>query len=230
MRNRRESGALFVARARAEGGEDRKDIYVDKGRLIHVASSDREDLLGHYMLRLKLISRAELDLALGQLKTYEGRLGRALVGLGLAEASLVSRAVRNFGRDRVAALCAWRAGQAQLYRGSVPSNVETPLDIDLTLVMMMATMHVLAQAEPPQAESFEPGRRYEDARTAEERGSAPSSLLDLLDLVADGCTTLGDASLALVERGKARDRVVSEREVRAALKVAIALEWLRARE
>src|SRR5690606_17940182 len=94
MRSRRESGALFVSRARVEGPDERKDIYLDKGRLIHVAASDRDDLLGQYLLRLKLITRAELDLALEQLRTYDGRLGEALIGLGLADRAAVSRAVR----------------------------------------------------------------------------------------------------------------------------------------
>jgi eukaryotic-like serine/threonine-protein kinase len=229
VRNRRESGALFVSRARSEGGEERKEIYVDKGRLIHVAASDREDLLGLYMVRLELLTRAELDLALGQLESHDGRLGDAVVALGLAEASVVSRAIRSLGRDRVATLCAWRDGHAQLYRGSVPSNVEKPLDLDLSIVMMLATLQALARGEVLRVESIGPGRRFEDAAAGEERGSAPSSLLDLLDVVSAGSATLAEASRALIERGKARHRVVTPREAHAAVTVALALEWLRAK-
>jgi eukaryotic-like serine/threonine-protein kinase len=229
LRNRRESGALFVARARSEGSEERKDIYVDKGRLVHVAASDREELLGQYMLRLKLVSRADLDLALAQLKSYDGHLGEALVGLGLSEPSVVSRAARNFGRDRVAALCGWREGHVQLYRGSVPSNVEWPLDLDLSVVMMLAAMQALGRGHVLRATTILPGRRFEDAYAAEERGSAPSSLIDLLEIVGKGPASLADVSLALIERGKARERVVSKREAHAALMVAIALDWLRSK-
>lgn len=230
MRTRRETGALFVARARSEGSEgseERKDIYLDKGRMIHVAASDREDLLGQYMLRLKLISRTDLDLALAQLRSYEGRLGDALVGLGLSEPTVVSRAVRNFGRDRVAALCGWREGHVQLYRGSMPSNVDQPLDLDLTVVMMMAAMQALARGDTLRVAAIVPGRRFEDAQAPEERGGAPSSLIDLLEIVGTGPLTLAAASSTLIERGKARERVVSEREAHAALTVAIALEWMR---
>jgi hypothetical protein len=227
MRNRRESGAMFVARARSEGNEERKDLYFTEGRLIHVAASDREDLLGQYMLRLKLITRTELDLALSQLKSYEGRLGQALVGLGLLEQSVVSRAVRTFGRDRVAALCGWREGHVQMYRGSLPTNVEVSLDIDLTVVMMTAALQTLARGDGLSASAILPGRRFEDSKSPEERGSAPSSLLDLLDVVAAGSVSVADATQALIERGKARERVVSEREVHAAVKVATLLEWVR---
>jgi hypothetical protein len=230
MRNRRETGAMFVARARSEGSEERKDIYFDKGRLIHVAASDREDLLGQYILRLKLITRTELDLALAQLKSYDGRLGDALIGLGLLEQSVLSRVVRSFGRDRVAALCGWREGHVQMYRGSVPTNVEVSLDLDLTIVMMTAALQALARGEVLPARTIAPGRRFDDSKSPEERGSAPSSLLDLVDLldrVGAAGMTLADATEQLIERGKARERVVSEREVHAAVKVAILLEWVR---
>jgi hypothetical protein len=230
MRNRRETGAMFVARARSEGSEERKDIYFDKGRLIHVAASDREDLLGQYILRLKLITRTELDLALAQLKSYDGRLGDALIGLGLLEQSVLSRVVRTFGRDRVAALCGWREGHVQMYRGSVPTNVEVSLDLDLTIVMMTAALQALARGEVLPARAIAPGRRFDDSKSPEERGSAPSSLLDLVDLldrVGAAGMTVADATEQLIERGKARERVVSEREVHAAVKVAILLEWVR---
>jgi hypothetical protein len=150
-----------------------------------------------------------------------------LVGLALAERNVVSRAIRNFARDRVAALCGWREGHVQMYRGSVPSNVEVPLDLDLTIVMMMAALQALARGEPLGVAAVVPGRRFEDAKAPEERGSAPSSLLDLHDLVGAGPATIGDATRALTERGQARERVVSEREVQAAVRVALALEWVR---
>jgi serine/threonine-protein kinase len=227
MRNRRETGALFVSRARSEGTDERKDIYIDKGRLIHVAASDRDDLLGQYLLRLKLITRSELDLALGQLRSYDGRLGEALVGLGLAERAAVSRAVRNLARDRVASVCGWREGQAQLYRGSAPASADVPLDLDLAVPMMAGAIHILARGEAMRLETLLPGRRHDDARTPEERGSAPSSLLDLIDVVGEGEVALADATAALIDRGKARERMVTEREAHAAVMVAVGLEWLR---
>jgi hypothetical protein len=95
--------------------------------------------------------------------------------------------------------------------------------------MMAGAIHTLARGEALSVVTLSPGRRHEEARTAEERGSAPSSLLDLIDVVAAGEVPLSDASQALVDRGKARERVVSERETHAAVMVAVALEWLRSR-
>ena len=228
MRNRRESGALFVARASREGGEERKDLYLAQGRLTHVASSDRQELLGQYMLRLKLISRVALDQALAGLRGYDGRLGEALVEMGLAERGAVQRAVRNLARDRVASLCSWREGRVQLYRGSKPAAVEGSLDLDLAVPMMTAAMHSQrGESSGPRGRVLLPGRRHEDTTSAEERGSAPSSLLDVLEAVGSGPTPTEDVVRLLVERGAARERVVSEREALAAVQVALTLEWIR---
>jgi serine/threonine-protein kinase len=231
MRNRRESGAMFIARASLDGTAERKDVYLDKGRILHVHSTDREDLLGQYALRLKLITRTELDLALANVRSYDGRLGDALVGLGLAEPTAVFRAMRNLARDRLASLCFWRDGHVQLYRGSRPALMPVPLDLDVTVPMMTAAIQSLRQGPDPLArvEVIMPGRRFEEASEPEERGGAPSSMIDLLEAVSAGPLRLEQASERLVEQGKMRQRVVSEREARAAVVVAMALEWVRVR-
>ncbi len=228
MRMRRESGALFVARTNRRGMPDRKDMYFATGRLHHVASSDREELLGQYALRLKLITQEQLDLALGNLRSYNGRLGDTLIGLGLAEPTQVFRAIRNQGRDRVASLCSWREGRVQLYRGSEAGHVQFPLDLDLTVPMMAGAMLLVRQGGDPLKDvaHLHLGRRFEEAGTSEERGDAPASLLDLLTLIRPGLS-VDEAVAKLGEMGKARNRTVSEREARAALVVALALQWAR---
>jgi hypothetical protein len=92
---------------------------------------------------------------------------------------------------------------------------------------MVAALQALARGESLGVATIAPGRRFEDAKTPEERGTAPSSLLDLVDLVGAGPLTLDEATRALIERGQARERVVSEREALAAVRVSIALEWVR---
>jgi len=229
MRMRRESGALFGARTHRRGMPDRKDMYFASGRLHHVASSDREELLGQYVLRLKLISQEQLDLALGNLRSYNGRLGDTLIGLGLADATAVFRAIRNQGRDRVASLCCWRDGRVHLYRGAEPGHLEFPLDLDLTVPMMAGAMLQLRQPGDPLARvaRLHPGRRFNEAASEEERGGAPASLLELPSFVRTG-SALVDVIEHLLGWARESQRVVPEREARAAIVVALALEWLRA--
>jgi serine/threonine-protein kinase len=229
MRMRRETGALFVARTNRRGDPDRKDMYLSAGRLLHVASSDREELLGQYALRLKLIDQEQLDQALRSLRSFGGRLGDTLIGLGLAEPTSVFRAIRNQGRDRVASLCCWRDGHVHLYRGSEPGHVEFPLDLDLTVPMMAGAMLQLRQAVDPLAHvtRLRPGRRFDATAAEEERGGAPSTLLELLAQIGGGLP-LPDAIRRLASWGQSTGRPVSEREARGAILVACALEWLRA--
>ncbi|HVZ31631.1 MAG TPA: serine/threonine-protein kinase, partial [Polyangiaceae bacterium] len=94
LRMRRETGALFIARSNREA-PDRKDMYLRAGRLLHVASSDPDELLGQYMVRHKLLPEADLERALGCLHLHGGKLGDTLVGLGLAEPTTIFRAIRN---------------------------------------------------------------------------------------------------------------------------------------
>ncbi|HET7544643.1 MAG TPA: serine/threonine-protein kinase, partial [Polyangiaceae bacterium] len=110
MRQKGESGALFVERTSSSGNSSRKEIYLDKGRLLHVASSEREELLGEYLVRRGRLTREQLETALGQLSNYGGRLGDTLIGIGLVDAVDVFRAIRDQGRDRVATLCGWSEG------------------------------------------------------------------------------------------------------------------------
>jgi hypothetical protein len=228
MRMRRESGALFVARTNRRGDPDRKDMYLRAGRLLHVASSDREELLGQYALRLKLIDQSQLDLALRNLRAYGGRLGDTLIGLGLAEPTAVFRAIRNQGRDRVASLCCWRDGRVQLYRGSEPGQVEFPLDLDLTVPMMAGAMLQLRQSDPlAHVTRLHPGRRFEQTTSEEERAGAPPTLAELLTLLRPA-PTLRETLQRLSAWGEKVGRPVLEREARAAVLVAVALEWARA--
>jgi serine/threonine protein kinase len=46
------TGSLFVLDS-ADGKQNRKDLYFRAGRLVHVASSDRQELLGEYLVRVR---------------------------------------------------------------------------------------------------------------------------------------------------------------------------------
>ena len=70
-------------------------------------------------------------------------------------------------------------------------------------------------------------RALAGARAPEERGDAPKCILALLDLAARG-PSIAEAVSALEASGKSEGRATPEREARAAILVALALEWIRA--
>jgi serine/threonine-protein kinase len=229
MRQKGETGALFVERSRHLGASVRKELYISGGRLLHVASSDREELLGEYLVRRGRLTREQLDAALGSLQRFGGRLGDTLIGLQLVDAVDVFRAIRDQGRDRVAALSTWDEGLVTFYRGTAPSRVEFPLDLDLASPMMAGTI-LRTKGEPrtllPGDKLVVPGPRYEAAKLARERGTAPASLQFVITFVAERVST--QAALERIEQYRpGRDaRAVSPKEAAAALLVAELLGWV----
>lgn len=226
LRSRRESGALFVVRG-GNGRGTRKEMYLDNGKLHHVASSERNELLGEYLVRRGSLTREELDQALAELGHHGGRLGDTLISLGLVDAVDVFRAIRDQGRDRVAALCAWKDGLASFYRGASPPHVEFPLDLDLASAIMAGVI-IGNDGEPrralPEGEiQIVAGPRFDATSDHKEIGRSPHSLARVARLANEryDIARLLD-SLTMPTEGNA----VSGREAAAAIATAKLLGWI----
>jgi hypothetical protein len=230
LRTRRESGALFVQRSLGGGRASRKEMYLEKGRLHHVASSEREELLGEYLVRRGKLTREQLETALGALSLFGGRLGDTLIGLGIVDAVDVFRAIRDQGRDRVAAICTWEEGLVSFYRGTSPTRVDFPLDLDLASPMMAGCI-LATQGEPRSllplgSTRILAGPRAEAAASSKERGTAPASLHIVAGLVGEGLS-VDEALERLVAYHPANDaRIITTKEACAALVTAQALGWI----
>ena len=120
---------VLIAQTEERGG--RKELYVVKGRLHHVASTNASELLGEFLVRRGKVSREELDMALAVLPRNQGRMGDTLISLGLVSSVDIFQAIREQGRDRVADLFMWNSGRASFYGGQAAAHVEFPLDLDL---------------------------------------------------------------------------------------------------
>jgi len=230
MRQKSESGALFVERSSNSGNSSRKEIYLDKGRLLHVASSEREELLGEYLVRRGRLTREQLETALGTLSSYGGRLGDTLVGIGMVDAVDVFRAIRDQGRDRVATLCGWNEGLVSFYRGTAPQRVEFPLDLDLASPMMAGAI-VRAKGEPKTLlpdgrKRLLPGPRAEAVRHPRERGSAPASLIYVSTLTPERPAVDQALERLMSYRTGHEARAVGAKEAAAALVTAELLGWV----
>ncbi len=118
LRSRRESGALFVQR-NTQSNSVRKEIYIEHGKLHHVASSDRNELLGEYLVRRGRVSRADLERALAGLHKSSLQLGDLLIEMGLVGAVDLFRALRDQGAT------AWPRS-ARGTRGAPPCTAAPP--------------------------------------------------------------------------------------------------------
>jgi eukaryotic-like serine/threonine-protein kinase len=228
LRRDRETGALFVQR---HDRERRREIYVNQGKLVHVAASERDELLGEYLIRRGVLERRELEVSLATIAQQGGRLGDTLIARGLVDAVDVFRAIRDLGRDRVAAVCDWRDGLVTFYRGNLPGPVDFPLDLDLASPMMAGVIvasHGSPRALLPDGTTLlAPGPRFHEAEDPRERGTAPSSLLMIPMLLPERVTvdqTLSRLTALRVGRG---GRSIAEAEACAALLTAFELGWIR---
>jgi len=231
MRRKVETGALFVERRDQSATPQRKEIYLSLGRLLHVASSDRNELLGEYLVRRGKLERKELERALQSLDRFGGRLGDTLIGLNLVDAMVVFRAIRDQGRDRVAALCGWSRGRAVFYRGTEPARVEFPLDLDLASPMMAGAI-VRAKNDPRSllalgTTPLTPGPRFASVVERSERGTAPASLQLVPNLCEEGLTIAEAIERLTARPGSSYGRPVGEKEACAALVCAKYLGWIR---
>ncbi len=100
-----------------EQGEIRKEVYVKNGTPEFVTSNLAGELLGEYLVRQQVISRAELDMALAVMPRFEGRLGDTFVALGLVEPVHLFRHIANQVRDKLIDLFLWKRGLAAFYPG-----------------------------------------------------------------------------------------------------------------
>ncbi|MBX3270222.1 MAG: serine/threonine protein kinase [Sandaracinaceae bacterium] len=111
----RETGLLLC-----EAGAIQKELYLERGVPAFVTSNQPGDLLGEALVEAGVIARHELALALAALPHYEGRLGEALVGMGLIEPVALVHHLDEHARERLLSTFEWRDGTAAFYRDLEP--------------------------------------------------------------------------------------------------------------
>jgi serine/threonine-protein kinase len=96
----------------------RKKIYFVDGKPEFVASTDKSELLGEYLVATGQCLRMEVEMALALLPKYGGRLGDALVGLGILRPVELFRAISDQVRGRLMESFRWRRGEWAFVRGA----------------------------------------------------------------------------------------------------------------
>ena len=123
---RRETGALVL-----RDGPRRKRIFIVEGSPECVTSTDKRELLGEFLIKRGQVLRMEVDMALAMLPRFGGRLGDALVGIGVLRPIELFRAIHDQTQERLVEVFHWKGGEISLARG-VRSQEETfPLGVDM---------------------------------------------------------------------------------------------------
>jgi hypothetical protein len=146
-------------------------------------------------------------------------LGESLITLRLLDPVDVFNALRNQGRDRVAALCAWPHGTAHLYRDGEPDHVLFPLDLELPLCMVKG-------AEDAQLQPDAQYQRIVLGALAPAVGTTGSSV-PLLNAVPALARKQVSLQTARRELESLQPGAISYARTNACLVVAEALGWIR---
>lgn len=113
-----------VARTRGTGlltlrnGPLVKEAYFDDGHPVFVASNVAEDRFGEFLVRRQVLTREQVDRALAVLEHFEGRLGTALVSLGLLHPIEAVRLLGAQVANKLIDACTWSAGTYEFTDGA----------------------------------------------------------------------------------------------------------------
>lgn len=134
---KRETGMLYLA-----DGARRKKIYFIDGRPDFVASTSRQEMLGQYLVDRGHCLSMEVDMGLALMPNCAGRLGDALVDLGVLRPVQLYRAVAAQVRERYLEAFGWRNGEWR-YVSAAESKEETyPIEQDAQVLMRDAAMQL----------------------------------------------------------------------------------------
>jgi eukaryotic-like serine/threonine-protein kinase len=117
---RRSTGMLLVRQGQLE-----KKAYFNDGVPDLTSSSDEKELLGSLLISRGLALPMEVEMGLALAPRYGGRLGDALVGLGVLRPVELVRAVVDQMRRRFVELVGWKRGQLTFTAGAVSRDEDS---------------------------------------------------------------------------------------------------------
>jgi hypothetical protein len=142
-----ETGLLAV-----KDGECCKDLYLEDGSPIFLASNIPSERFGEYLILRKKLTRQNLEAALDAMERMNLRLGEVLIHSRLLDSADLAHELRRHQMERLIELCCWRKGTYDYYRSraypgegpllrlTVPKLVVT-VAREMSTGMLLAAMH-----------------------------------------------------------------------------------------
>ena len=216
---RRETGVLKL-----DDAKRKKKIYFVEGRPEFVASTQPSELLGEYLVKHGHCLRMEVEMALALLPKYSGRLGDALVGMGVLRPVELYRAVSSQVRERYLEAFRWRHGR-YAFRSGVRSHEEAyPMAQGAHELLRDAAL----QADPAEMEAALSGVR-EKVLSRESRPPAPIAAYGLPDSWTRMLRGVrGDATLGSILARETTTGGVEPEDVYRAFYLGLSCELVRA--
>jgi PAS domain S-box-containing protein len=154
-------------------GEQRKEVFFEKGRIFSCASNDPSKFLAQRLLERNTISEEQRRRALEIKKETDLPLGRILLILdAITEEQLVA-AMREKVEGEIAELLEWREAEWSFEDGSVPSLKLVPLRIDADELLG----ELARKALPVIVASTKSGKMHRDTCPSAKRMSAAARVV-----------------------------------------------------
>ncbi|MFW5966169.1 MAG: DUF4388 domain-containing protein, partial [Persicimonas sp.] len=115
-----------------------KSIFLRDGEPILVESTKEGELLGEFLMEKGRITEEQLDEALDRLSEWGGRLGDALVAIGVLEANEVFEVLAEQMRQKLLDVFTWPDGHYGYYENQEPDTLAYPLGIDTYSTIVQA--------------------------------------------------------------------------------------------
>jgi serine/threonine protein kinase len=125
MAVRRETGVLVL-----QDGPRKKRTFFVEGSPECVTSTEKHELLGEFLIRRGQVLRMELEMALAVLPRFGGRIGDALVGIGVLRPIELFRAIHDQTQERLLDIFRWKRGEIAFARGMRSQEETFPLGVD----------------------------------------------------------------------------------------------------
>lgn len=220
---RKETGLLYAR----QGRRQKKLFFVD-GAPSFTASTDKSELLGQQLIARGMALPMEVDMALALCPRYGGRLGDALVGLGVLRPIELFRALMAQTQDRFIDLLGWSEGSLEFIRG-VRAEGETILHGASSLELIAAG--VLRNYCQPELEQFVERVLEQQVRPGPDSAAILKELrlpdpLDRVLTFVQQPRTVSEVSSQVVETGIAhRDQVMQALFIGLSAQVLLTTGW-----
>jgi serine/threonine protein kinase len=116
--SRRLSGKLRFHRGTAQ-----KEFFFRKGKVVHIASNLKHEIVGSFLLRRGAVTQEQMRQALERAQEFGGRIGDTLVSLGIMSPYQLFELLDLQYREKFLQLFEWETGSYEFFEG-VPSPVE----------------------------------------------------------------------------------------------------------
>jgi type IV pilus assembly protein PilB len=115
----RRSGLIHLQRRQIE-----KMILIREGAVLRAQSNVESERLGQILLKRNLVSSWDLEIALGQAKDLEKRLGQVLVGMSAIKEPVLNNTLVSQTRDIIFSLIDWEEGE---YRNELKDELDSEI-------------------------------------------------------------------------------------------------------